>query len=95
MRAAFQVQTIPKARAFRWTRYYTPTIYHEREDLMPDKSRLIDRRRRFISDALAAREEFDRSGVGYAMGDVHAYIAGQVHGLRVAKPQLKVFAAKR
>jgi predicted transcriptional regulator len=52
-----------------------------------------ENRRRFTSGALAARGEFDRSGAGYAMEDVHAYVAARVQGKKTRKPKLKRWPA--
>jgi predicted transcriptional regulator len=46
-----------------------------------------ERRRDFTAAALAARQEFARSGVGYAMEEVHAYVKGRAAGKKARKPK--------
>ena len=46
-----------------------------------------EKRREFTAAALAAREEFVRTGIGYAMGDVHSYIKTRAQGKKARKPK--------
>ena len=48
-----------------------------------------ERRRRMTADALAARAEFERTGLGYAMEDVHLHLRARLKGRTAAKPRLK------
>jgi predicted transcriptional regulator len=41
----------------------------------------------FIAAALAARTEFDRTGIGYAAADVHAHFRARVAGRKSARPK--------
>lgn len=42
--------------------------------------------RNFLDDAARADAAMQESGVGYAMQDVHAYVAAKVSGKRVKRP---------
>ncbi|MBI1943234.1 MAG: ribbon-helix-helix protein, CopG family [Betaproteobacteria bacterium] len=46
-----------------------------------------ERRRRFYADALAARAEFKRTGLGYSLSDVKAHYRARVQGRRTRKPK--------
>jgi len=46
-----------------------------------------ERRRDFTAAALTAREEFARSGIGYAMEDIHPYIKTRAGGNKARKPK--------
>jgi predicted transcriptional regulator len=48
-----------------------------------------ERRRRMMADALSARAEFERTGLGYAMQDVHVYFRARMQGKKAAKPRLR------
>lgn len=48
-----------------------------------------ERRRRMTAGALAARAEFERTGLGYAMEDVHGHFRARLRGKKAAKPRLK------
>jgi predicted transcriptional regulator len=50
------------------------------------QTRLAEQRRSFVTDALAAREETDRSGLGYPAGEVRRYILARVRGEKAARP---------
>ena len=45
------------------------------------------RHRSFLDDAARADVAMQESGVGYAMQDVHAYIAAKVRGKRAKRPR--------
>jgi predicted transcriptional regulator len=44
------------------------------------------RYRSFLDDAVLADVAMQESGVGYAMEDVHAYVAAKVRGKRAKRP---------
>lgn len=46
-------------------------------------------RRKFIQDALAAKVEMDRDGLGYELADVKSYFDARVAGKRARRPRLK------
>ena len=48
-----------------------------------------ERRRRMTADALAARTEFERTGLGYAMDEVHGHLRARLQGGKAAKPRLR------
>ena len=48
-----------------------------------------ERRRGFLDDAYAARADFQRSGVGYALAEVKAYYRAKLQGRRPRKPKLR------
>lgn len=52
-----------------------------------EQTERAEKRRDFTAAALAARKEFARSGVGYAMEDVHAYVKTRAAGKKAAKPK--------
>jgi predicted transcriptional regulator len=52
-----------------------------------------ERRREFIAAAQASREEFARTGVGYAMEDVHGYVKARAAGKKATKPKPKRWRA--
>ena len=58
-------------------------------EALAQQTEQAERRRRTVADALAAREAFEREGLGYAMREVHAYYRAKVQGKRAAKPPLR------
>lgn len=46
-----------------------------------------EKRGRYLADALASRDEMLRTGMGYAMEDVHAYILAKVKGKTARRPR--------
>jgi hypothetical protein len=48
-----------------------------------------ERRKVFVSDALAAKADFDRTGKGYDASEVHAYIKQRAQGKKAARPKAK------
>jgi predicted transcriptional regulator len=51
------------------------------------QTRLAEQRRNFVADALAAREEAHRSGLGYPASEVHRYMRARARGDKAARPQ--------
>ena len=51
------------------------------------QTQLAERRRGFVANALAAREEAYRSGLGYSASEVHRYMQARARGEKVARPQ--------
>lgn len=48
-----------------------------------------ERRRAFVVDAYAARAEFQRSGMGYALAEVKAHYRAKLQGKKSRKPTLR------
>ena len=48
------------------------------------QTRLAEQRRSFVADALAAREDAGRSGMGYPAGEVHRYMQARVRAAQSA-----------
>lgn len=48
-----------------------------------------ERRRLFVAEALAAREQMTTSGKGHDADEVHAYLKARVEGRRAAKPKAR------
>jgi predicted transcriptional regulator len=48
------------------------------------QTRLAEQRRSFVADALAAREDAGRSGLGYPAGEVHRYMQARVRAAQSA-----------
>lgn len=46
-----------------------------------------EKRREFVAAAHAARAEFVRTGMGYTMEDVHAYIRAKAKGKKARRPK--------
>lgn len=49
------------------------------------ETQLAEQRRSFLADALAAREEFARTGIGYRAEDVHARARARAAGRKTAR----------
>ena len=49
----------------------------------------VELRRKFLEDALAARREFERTGMGYAREDVLRYVDARLRGKPARKPRLR------
>ena len=58
-------------------------------DAIRTQTERAERHRNFTHAALAARDEFARTGVGYAMEDVHAYVKARAAGKKASKPKPK------
>jgi predicted transcriptional regulator len=56
-------------------------------DAIRSQTERAEKRREFTAAALAAREEFGRSGIGYAMEDMHAYMKARAAGKKARKPK--------
>lgn len=50
------------------------------------QTRFSEQRRIFVADALAAREEAYRSGLGYSASEVHRYMQARARGEEAARP---------
>lgn len=62
-------------------------------DAVRNETERAERRRDFTEAALAARHEFARTGVGYAMEEVHPYIKARAAGKKARKPKTKRWRA--
>ena len=52
-----------------------------------------ERRAQFVADAVASRKEAVKSGKGYAVDEVHAYLQARVQGKSTPKPRAKAWRA--
>jgi hypothetical protein len=50
-----------------------------------------EKRKQFVADALAAREDFMRTRKAYAFEDVRKYFEARLAGKRVRKPRLRTW----
>ncbi len=50
-----------------------------------------EKRRRFHADALAARADFQRSGLGYALADVRAHYRAKLQRRRSRRPRPRLW----
>lgn len=48
-----------------------------------------ERRRGFVAEALAAREQMIATGKGYGADEVHSYLKARVEGRKSTKPKAK------
>lgn len=48
-----------------------------------------ERRTSFVSEAQAAREQMLKTGKGYAVSEVHAYLKARIAGKKSAKPKAR------
>jgi predicted transcriptional regulator len=62
-------------------------------DAIRSQTDRAERRRDFTASALAAREEFGRSGTGYAMEDLHTYMKARAAGKKARKPKRRRWRA--
>ena len=62
-------------------------------DAIRAQTERAERRRDFTASALAAREEFARTGTGYAMDDVHSYLKDRAVGKKGVKPKSRRWRA--
>lgn len=78
-----------KARVARVAKGAGKTPHAFMVDAIAQQTDLAEKRRRFLADAMTAGEEFERTGLGYAMQDVHAYYRAKLRGGRATRPRLK------
>jgi predicted transcriptional regulator len=62
-------------------------------DAIRAQTERAERQRDFTAAALAARDEFARTGTGYAMEEVHGYVKARAAGKKSAKPKPKRWRA--
>lgn len=48
-----------------------------------------ERRKTFIADAIEAKEDMERTGVGYEGRQVHAYMDARAQGKKLRRPKAK------
>lgn len=58
-------------------------------EAIEQQTALAEKRKAFIAEAVAARQEFERTGKGYALEDVRKYYAARIAGKPARKPRLK------
>lgn len=56
-------------------------------EALQDQAARAEKRREFIAAALAADEEYRRTGIAYAMEDVHAYLEARMHDRNTPRPR--------
>lgn len=56
-------------------------------EALQDQAERAEKRREFIAAALAADEEYRRTGVAYAMEDVHEYLDARVRDRNAPRPK--------
>lgn len=52
---------------------------------------VIQQRKQFVADALAAEKAKLRSGKGYIAKDVHGYLKAKASGRKVSRPKAKTW----
>lgn len=62
-------------------------------DAIRKQTESAEKRREFLAAALTAREEYERTGAGYAMEDVHAYIRAKAQGKKPKRPSARRWRA--
>jgi predicted transcriptional regulator len=58
-------------------------------EAIEQQTTLAEKRKAFIAEAVAARQEFERTGKGYALEDVRKYFAARIAGKPARRPRLK------
>lgn len=58
-------------------------------DAIRKQTESAEKRREFVAAARVARDEFERTGLGYDWEEVHAYYRAKVQGKKAPKPKLK------
>jgi predicted transcriptional regulator len=58
-------------------------------EAIEQQTRLAEQRKQFVADALAARQEFRRTGKAYAFEDVREYFTARVAGKPARRPRLR------
>ncbi len=58
-------------------------------EAIEQQTALAEKRKTFIAEAVAARQEFERTGKGYALEDVRKYYAARIAGKPARRPRLK------
>lgn len=54
---------------------------------LQEQAEAAERYQAFLEDGIRADEAMQRSGLGYAAADVHAYLESKVSGRRARKPR--------
>ena len=58
-------------------------------EAIEQQTRLAEQRKQFVAEALAARDEFQRTGKAYAFEDVRKYFTARAAGKPARRPRLK------
>lgn len=53
------------------------------------ETRIAERRRHFVQEALEAREEVYRTGLAYSADEVHAYVKAKASGKKASRPRAR------
>jgi predicted transcriptional regulator len=56
-------------------------------DAIRAQTERAERMRAFTAAAIAARDEFARTGIGYPMEDIHEYVKARAAGKKARKPK--------
>jgi len=78
-----------KARVARVAKGAGKTPHAFMVDAIAQQTDLAEKRRRFVAHALREKEEFERTGLGYAMEEVHAYTRARLQGKKAPRPRLR------
>jgi predicted transcriptional regulator len=60
-------------------------------DAISQRTDVEERRHRFVSGALEAREEMARTGKGFPADKVHAYLQARAAGRKAARPKARAW----
>lgn len=60
-------------------------------DLIAEQTERVEKRQAFINSALAAKKDFDETGLAYDADEVHAYIRAKIQGQTPAPLVLKKY----
>lgn len=58
-------------------------------EAIEQQTKLAEQRKAFVAEALAAREDFSRTGKAYALEDVATYLAARSAGQPARRPRAK------
>jgi predicted transcriptional regulator len=56
-------------------------------EALAEKAQRVRRRQEYLEEGAAALEEFERTGIAYAMEDVHEYFIGIAAGRKPPRPK--------
>jgi predicted transcriptional regulator len=56
-------------------------------EALAEKADRMRRRQEYLDAGTAALEEYDRTGIAYAMEDVERYVIGRAAGKKLARPK--------
>lgn len=53
-------------------------------DVIAEQTERVEKRHAYIQSALAAKQDFDATGIGYDADEVHAFMRAKIKGLKPA-----------